>query len=96
MDSGEATQFRAFDDQWINVKQLNVREQASSVFLAEFWIGVFVRIGVSANEASVEQTATGSRVGHGQWNSTQGPLVVFNGLTFGLVVHSPFEWLSEG
>ena len=44
------TQFRAFDDQRINVKQLNVREQASSVFLAEFWIGVFVRVGVSANQ----------------------------------------------
>ena len=43
------TQFRAFDDQRINVKQLNVREQASSVFLAEFWIGVFVRVGVSAD-----------------------------------------------
>ena len=35
----------------------------------------------------MEQTTTGSRVGHGQRNSTQGPLVVFNGLTFGLVVH---------
>jgi hypothetical protein len=80
-------ELRALDDQRVDVEKLNVREQSARVLLSEFWVSVFVGIGVPANQTSVEQSTTRSRVGDGQGNAAQGAFVVLDGLSFGFVVH---------
>ena len=44
-------------------------------------------VSVSANQPGMEQTATASGVGDGEWNAAEGSQVVVHGIMFGFVVH---------
>ena len=50
-------------------------------------VGVFVSIGVSPNEAGVEQSTASGGIGDGQWNSAEGSLVLLNGSPLIVVVN---------
>ena len=83
----QKTRFRALDHERVNIEELDVREQAARVFLAQFRIGVFVGVSMATNETGVEEAPTAGGVGDGKRNTAQGSEVILHGCVLGLVVN---------
>ena len=83
----QKTRFRALDHERVNIEELDVREQAARVFLAQFRIGVFVGVSMATNEAGVEEASTACGVGDGKRNTAQGSEAILHGCVLGFVVN---------
>ena len=83
----EQPSFGAADHEWVHIEELDVGKETSRVLFAALRFGVFVRIGVAADESGVEQSTAASRIGDGQRDAAQRALLFLNSLSFSTVVH---------